>query len=419
MQAGGPYIVSVIDGGGSGSVCINPTTGVTISEPPALSILGLCSAINTTCGYDNGEISIALSSGPTGIGGTPPYTTEITSTNATSNITSTVTPYSSIMTNVANLMPGTYTITTIDSGYGIDSSGNTIPLAQTATTTCNIAASISPSITIAPSWYCWRSPDTVNDAFIILTSNISTTYNVSIQSITVQEDNNGSLGPISSNYISGNALATNYVFKPSFYRIKLTDSTGCETTTTIDLRPGNGQVPSIQQKIEYVPENYCWIDGSAAEIKPKFQVWVDGPFEILNGSTIVYSSPSVPHGSYVTLPIQLTSSGTIFTLKETTHNCEVSTLSINLSAQVPTDALTSSISQGGGSPCGTNPSSTSVTCTANGGWSSYTYGWTINGGYAGATQSLTVPLGSCGNSYVCVVMDAEGCIKESNAVIIS
>ena len=421
----GIYVVDVIDGNGMGSTCTNPTTGVTISEPPALTIQGLGSATDTTCGLDNGTISVTLNSA---IGGTPPYTTEITSSNTNSNDPAiTTTTYSSNATNVTNLMPGTYTVTTTDSGYALDASGNTISSPQMDSITFTIGASITPTITITPYWYCWRYPDTVNTAFINIQSGyISATFNTNIQQIEVIEEL-GSTQTTIATLMGANAITQLYALdlKPKFYRFILTDTTGCVAETTSDFTPNLGQVPSAAQRILYVPENYCWTDSLPPQIRPKFQVWCDGPFEITNMTTgNIYTFAAVPNGSFVTITtIQPTSTGTIFKLKETTHNCEVSTPLINLSAQTPIAKLTASINQNGSGPCLTypdTPTTTTITCNANGGWSSsYTYAWTINGNYAGATATIVVPVGNCGDVYRCLVTDAEGCIQLSNIEVIN
>ena len=417
QKPSGVWVVDVKDGTGT-LTCTNPTTGVTINEPPTLSIQGLTTWADTECGQDNGTITLALNSS---IGGTPPYTINISSSNSASNSSpSTIVPFSSSFTNLNSLLPGTYNITISDSQ---------LPTPQVDTDSVVIGPSTSPTISYNGGWYCWSHPVqsqniypsftvTANGGFTITSRVLNNTNNIV----------NTSIPPITQTFLAGTTTAVmTTLHKDSRYEFELVDDEGCDITVSADFRPGEGHVPSAPQKIEYIPEDYCWVNTNP-DILPKFQVWVDGPFIIKRGSTVVYTETiGVANGTIITLPtIQATSTSAVYELIETTNNCSVQTTPINFTLQHPTSQLTISIALDGTVGCaGTFQSPTTITATVSGGWdSSYTYKWYRDGNILGtanqgaATATPTVPSTDCDTVWTCKVIDDKGCEKLSSSVTI-
>jgi len=292
-----------------------------------------------------------------------------------------------------------------------------------------IGPSTSPTISYNGGWYCWSHPVqsqniypsftvTANGGFTIISSVLNNTNNIV----------NTSIPPITQTFLAGTTTAVmTTLHKDSRYEFELVDDEGCDITVSADFRPGEGHVPSAPQKIEYIPEDYCWVNTNP-DILPKFQVWVDGPFIIKRGSTVVYTETiGVANGTIITLPtIQATSTSAVYELIETTNNCSVQTTPINFTLQHPPSQLTISIALDGTVGCaGTFQSPTTITATVSGGWdSSYTYKWYRDGNILGtanqgaATATPTVPSTDCDTVWTCKVIDDKGCEKLSSSVTI-
>lgn len=217
QQPAGTYVVTIIDQ--NGDSCTNPSTGVTITQPPALNIGGSINFTHTTCGEDNGSITLEPL-GQLNIGGVPPYSFLITGPNN----------YSTPLTNISDLEAGTYTVTVTD--------GNQVP--QTDSQTVIINPSISPTISYVPDWYCWVDPNsspTINAVFNGITANGAFT----IEATPIDSNNNPTTPIITQSFNSGTNTATIYGLQDMEYVFVIKDSNNCSESISVDF---TGRVPT-------------------------------------------------------------------------------------------------------------------------------------------------------------------------------
>ena len=387
----GTYIVEVTDADGNSCA-----TTVTIDAPPALNIAGSTAWGNTTCGEDNGTLTVTIDSST--LGGTAPYFYEITGPDAQ-------TPTSSL--NLTGLEAGTYTVEVTDGS----------PTQQVVTETVVIANSIAPTISFIPAWFCWEAPNqypTISPSFDVTTN--AGAYTIEWEAF----DIGGNDIPQFSSSQSFPANVTNptitsVLVGPYLTNFKVIDAFGCIANIGdyYDLRPGQGHVPTTPMSIEYIPEEYCWVDGSPAQIYPQFLVTTDGPFTIswIGGSE---SFPASPVPVYVTLATLVSAAMVNFTLTEITNNCSTVSGNINLLAgggNVPSSPLTGVIS--------TNFGNNQLNATnSSGGWGAYTYIWFKNGVPTSNTNPLyNIPPFETGD-FTCKITDANGCFVFSNSITV-
>jgi hypothetical protein len=381
----GTYTVVITD-----STTNSCTNTVTIDAPPALSIAGATTWTNTTCGDDNGTLTVTINFQT--LGGSAPYTYLITGPNG----------FSSSSLNLVGLEGGTYTVQVTDGS----------PTPQVVTDTIYIAPSTAPTMTFIPDWFCWVAPNinpTINPSF-----NVST----NVGGFTIEweafDASNNLIPPFSSSqsFVAGvtTPTITSSQVGPYQTNFKLIDSLGCIVNTSVDLRAGQGFVPTAPMAIEYIPEQYCWINGSAPQIYPQFLVTTDGPF-IISWAGGSESFPASPVPVLVTLSTLISPNNIVFTLTETINGCTTSSGLINLSAggpNVPPSGLMGVASQ---------PNQTTLTVVASGGWSPYTYKWFKGGIDMGiTTPTHTINAFENGTSWMCKITDVNGCFTYSNTV---
>jgi hypothetical protein len=394
----GTYIVVVTDDNGNGTSCPNPvTTGVIISEPPALNIQGLLTGTDTTCGYNDGTLALALNSS---IGGTPPYSILVTGPNS----------YSNTVTNVSGLISGTYTYTITD--------GAPNPYTQTDSVSYTVGASVPAAMTYINSWYCWEYNN-------VQSQNIYPSFNVSANggfTITAQDLGNGSIPIITQTFPAGtNPAVMSALHKDIYYDFSLEDDDGCEDSTAADFTPGMGHVPAVGMKIDYSnsTEKYCWTTTNP-DINPKFDVWADGPFTISwNGSSPNSQSFSaVPAGTNVSITSFVPADATEFILTETTVRpagvvCTAMEM-VNFTTQIPSSQLIVNAPTQGAAIGGTT-NSTTLSANVSGGWGSNTYTWYRDGSVQTTVVNPTVTdPADTGSIWKLRITDSEGCTKYSN-----
>jgi hypothetical protein len=205
---------------------------------------------------------------------------------------------------------------------------------------------------------------------------------------------------------------------PYLTNFKVIDAFGCIANIGdyYDLRPGQGHVPTSAMGIVYIPEQYCWVDGSPAQIYPQFLVTTDGPFTIswAGGSE---SFPASPVPVYITLatlvPVQ-NQPNFEFILTETNNNCSTTSGPVNLIAggpNVPIEQLTGVATS--------NLGNTQLQATNSvGGWGAYTYRWFKNGV---ATSNTTPFYNTSANEtgdFTFKITDVNGCYVFSNLITI-
>lgn len=214
----GTYIVTVSDS--NGDTCTNPSTGVTISGPPVLSLGSGISWGHTTCGGANGTLTI----NSTNIGGIAPYNFLITGPSG----------FSSQLTNLGGLVGGTYIVTVSDSS----------PIPQTDTQTVTINPSVRPILSYISDLYCWSYPQVI--ATINAKLNVSAGGGFTITATPLDINNQPILASaVSQSYPVGAVLATFNGLEDKRYTFDLVDNNGCTASSSADLRPGNGQVPKL------------------------------------------------------------------------------------------------------------------------------------------------------------------------------
>ena len=220
-KVAGTYNIVVTDS--TGASC--SPAAVTITEPPSLSIAGLTTWTDTSCGSNNGTLNMALSSS---IGGTTPYIISITGPGG----------FSSTMTNLTGLASGTYNISVTDSG---------LPTPQVATDTIVIAPSVNTSMTYNNAFFCWLNPDAFSQS-IIPSFSVAGNGGFTIVATPLDASDNPTTPIITQSFPAGTILLTmgggGGIFKDVRYNFKLTDSDGCVATAFADFRPGEGRVPS-------------------------------------------------------------------------------------------------------------------------------------------------------------------------------
>jgi len=366
------------------------TDTVTISaSTAALNIAGATTGTNTTCGNDNGTLTVTIDFQT--LGGAAPYSYLITGPNG----------FSSSSLNLTNLEGGTYTIQVTDSS----------PTPQVVTDTWVIAPSIGPTMSIIPDWFCWLAPNT--------TPTITPSFNVTANGgYTIEWVGYDALGAEvlgysgSTTFPAGvtNPIITSSMIGPYGTNFKLIDSFGCIVNDYYDLRPGQGHVPTSAMAIEYIPEQYCWLDGSTPQIYPQFLVTVDGPFTISwAGGSESFAAVGVP--TIITLSTLVSVGNINFTLTETNNGCT------NLSGVIDLTAGGSNVPSSALSGIATQPNQTTITVTPTGGWGGYTYKWFKNGVDMGiTTQSHTINAFSNGEDWQCKITDSNGCFTYSNIV---
>jgi hypothetical protein len=383
----GTYVVTVSDS--NGLSCTNPSTGVTISQPALLTLGNSVVWTHTTCGNDNGSITI---NNPTqaNLGGIPPYTFLISGPSGSVSSTSS-----------SNLASGSYTVFVSDGS----------PTAQTTTQTVTINPSVGATINVTPNWYCWPDPQVQ----AIINPQINATFNGGSYTVVATPLNASDVPTtpvITQTFTSSPVIMTG--LKDLRYNFNLTDALGCVASTFSDFRPNNGQVPSTPLTLNWLntTDKFCWVSPSPIPlVNLQFVVsGVDGPFTIVGGG-ITYTSGPVLNGTIITLPT-LTSpiigAPMPFVITETTHGCSKTTnITLVSGTHVPTSPLAVNITL----PTHNCASIFSITATANatGGWSPYTYNWSIG---------PTVTQVNCGQPITCTVTDNQGCYKVSNTITV-
>jgi hypothetical protein len=391
----GTYTVVVTDS--NGDSC---TSTATITQPPLLTLGSQVTWNHTTCGLDNGTITINNPS-QAFIGGIPPYSFNITGPS-----------FSSQFTNVGSLASGTYTVTVTDS--------SSTPQVDSQTVTIN--PSVQATIAYVPEWYCWIYP---NVPQIYPSFMVSSNGGFTIEAVPRDNSTNNPTTPIlSQTYGAGMTNVTFPLLTANRYDFYLTDSNGCTAYEFADFRVGGGHVPNnpIRMVLANPMEKYCWISGSNKQILPQFQIWNEGPFTIKQGATVLYTSTTgVPAGTTISLTTIVTvpiTNITTITLVDTNHPTCTFDLTINFTSQVPSSALNAVATQPTNGPC--SATNGTVNCAASGGWAGYTYLWYRNGVSTGiTTQTATVTPIDCGSKWQCRVIDTEGCVKLSNIITIS
>jgi hypothetical protein len=402
-QPAGTYVVTVYDQ--NGATCTNPSTGVTITQPPALSLGSSVAWTHTTCGSNNGSITVSPI-GQSNIGGVPPYSFSISGTSGAAA------GYSSPLTSVSSLASGTYVVTVTD--------GSPIPQVDSQTVTIN--PSVTPTMNYVSDWYCWSYPSPMADIDVVL-NGITANGSFTIQAVPRDASNNPTTPVSNLSLGAGTTSVTFNNLQDKRYDFYLTDSDGCTAYAFGDFRPGEGHVPLEPLRLEIAnpSDKYCWVNG-VKEVQPKLQVWADGPFVIIQGLTVIYSSPGVPAGSTITLLSTISvnsSNNATLKLKETTHNCELLNI-FNFNSQLPSSELTASASQTATVNCAGTTQNGTVTASPSGGYGSYTYRWYRNGIITSNTSaSATVTGFDCGTVWKCKITDNEGCIKWTNNVTIT
>lgn len=393
----GTYVVLVTDG--NGDSC---TSTVSITQPPVLSLGSQVSWTHTSCGDDNGTITINNPS-QANIGGVPPYNFSITGPNG----------FSSTLTSVSGLESGTYTVTVTDGS----------PTTQTDSQTITINPSMAPLLNYISSWYCWIYPNLPQ-----IYPSFTATANGGFTIDAIPRDNltnQPTVPVVSQSYGAGTTSFTLPLLQSKRYDFYLTDSNGCTAYAFGDFREGFGSVPSNPIRLELAnpTEKYCWISGGNKQIIPQFQVWNDGAFTIIQGSTVLYTSTGVPAGTTITLPSVVTvpsNNITTFTLVDDVNPTCTVNYTVDFTSQLPATALNAIASQTSNGPCSFPSSNGTITCVASGGWGGYTFQWYKNGVATGiTTATVTIPPSDCGTDWKCVVTDVEGCIKISNTITIS
>ena len=270
-----PYIVQITDS--NGDTCTNPITGVTITGPPLLSATGCATRTHTTCGEDNGTITIT----PSCMGGSPPLAIQTTNTSG----------FNSNAYNISNLTAGAYTVTVSDS---------TPYTAQTDSVNLTINNSYPPTIfyaPLSPDWYCWIYGDDpqIYPQFTVTTSSSSFPATIKAQEL----DSVGAPvgGPVIET-VMGSPHTFTQQLNPAKYDFTIIENSTpvCSATETdIDFRVGEGRVPAMPLRFEQTTKKYCWLGGSASvTITPEFNVWHAGRFIIYLGSVTPPSPPVSP-----------------------------------------------------------------------------------------------------------------------------
>lgn len=212
----GTYVVEVLDS--NGSSCVNPLTGVTISGPALLSLGSSVTWTHTTCGLNNGTITINSPS-QSNLGGVPPYTFLITGPSS----------YNSPLTSVSSLASGTYTVSVSDGS----------PIPQVSTQTVTINPSISPVLNIPVNNYCWVHPQPAP----IISASFNVTINGGPYTIVATPrdvDNLPTTPVLTQTFTTTSGTFTG--LGPSRYDFNLTDAFGCTAYAFSDFRVGEGQV---------------------------------------------------------------------------------------------------------------------------------------------------------------------------------
>jgi hypothetical protein len=393
----GTYIVTVTDS--NGLSCTNPLSGVTISQPPLLSLGNSVVWTDTSCGDNNGTITI---NNPvqSNIGGIPPYFFTISGPSGTFS-----------QTSKSGLTQGTYTVTVTDGS----------PTAQISTQTVTINPSVKPILTIDTDWYCWPDPQSQASSPLSLTINptINAVFNGGTYTVIATPRDSVTNAPQPSHppqtFTTSPATFTGLLDRQ--YDFEIIDGLGCTADTFTDLRPNFGQVPSAPLTLNWVNSNakFCWISPSPIPlINLQFVVsGVDGPFTITSPHlNSPYNSGPVPNGTIITLPT-LTSPviGTPmpFVITENTHGCSKTTnITLISGTHVPTESLNVNV----GLPSHNCPSGSfliTANASATGGWGTYKYSW---------YPSQIVTNANCGQQLTCTVTDIEGCYKVSTPITI-
>jgi len=379
QEPAGVYNVIVTDS--NGLSCVKTET---ITEPPLLSLGNSVVWTHTTCGNDNGSVTI---NNPTAanIGGIPPYSFSISGPSGTFPTTS-----------YSGLSSGSYSVSVSDGS----------PIAQISTQTVTINPSSPASLSIPNDWYCWFAPDLQ----AVISANFTASFNGGGFTI-VATPRNASNVPttpvLTQSFISSPAVFTG--LKDLRYDFQLTDNLGCGAYVFSDFRPSEGQVPSVASNLILAnpTEKYCWVIGNNKQINPQFAVVVDGPFQIVGGG-VTYTSGPVPNGTIITMPLLTTipANNIVSFILSDNLGCSKS-YTFDFSSQVPSSALSISISL----PVHNCPSSFSVTAvpTVTGGWAPYTYSW---------TNGPNVTQVNCGQTIQCVVTDSQYCSKISNTITV-
>ncbi len=382
----GTYVVTISDS--NGLSCTN--TGVTISQPALLTLGNSVVWSHTTCGIDNGSITI---NNPTqaNLGGIPPYTFSISGPSGSVSSTS-----------YPNIASGTYTVFVSDGS----------PTAQTTTQTVTINQSVGATINITPNWYCWPDPQvqaTIN-------AQINATFNGGSYSVVATPLN--ALGDPTTPTIQLNNITTSSVImtglKDLRYNFNLTDALGCTNSEFSDFRPSSGQVPSTPLTLNWLntTDKFCWVSPSPVPlVNLQFVVsGVDGPFTIVGGG-ITYTSGPVLNGTIITLPTltaPIIGAPMPFVITETTHGCSKTTnITLTSGTHVPTSPLAISINIPTHNCLGVF--SISANAIVSGGWSPYTYNW---------SNGPIVTQANCGQLITCTVTDNQGCFKVSNTITV-
>ncbi|MBW8050117.1 MAG: T9SS type A sorting domain-containing protein [Cytophagales bacterium] len=394
----GTYSVSVTDSNGC-----TANASVTISEPPAIT-LGIIGTDVTTCGGSNGTANLTV------IGGVAPYTF-IWSTGATTE-------------DITSLVPGTYSVTVIDSNGCTVSDAVTISgfatITVSFTTTgalcngqCDGSATVTASGGTPPYTYLWSDGQTDSTAANLCAG----TYNIIVTdanaceatgSVNVSEpapltltmttfdatcgnsdgiaivSASGGIAPYEYSWSSGDTTETDSALAAGINYVIVTDTNGCiaygvaaisNTTPTITLNSvvnlncsadADGSI-DISVSGGLLPYTFLWSNGGTTE---DISGLIGGIYEV--------------------------------TVADST-GC-IATQSITVSAPAP---LTLSVTEVDAS-C--NGSDGSATVNVSGGTPPYSYFWSTFG--TDSSQS-----GLAAGIYLVNVFDANGCFNSITAVI--
>lgn len=403
----GNYTVTVTD-----SKSCAATATVAVTQPTALSA-SISSSANVSCsGGSNGTATVSAS------GGTPAYTY-------------TWLPSGGASATAANLSAGTFTVTATDS-RGCTATATvsiTQPAALTATTAqTNVScfgsstgsATVTPSGGTSPFTYFWSPtggtsgtasglPAGSYTATITDSKGCSITRNITITqpsalAISSTQTNvscNGGNNGAASVTVTGGTLPYTFSWTPNAsssanainltagtYSVSVTDGKGCSTGIGIIITEPAALVTNIGQT------NVSCFGGSTGSATAN-----------VSGGTAPYTYSWSPGGGNGATVNNLTAG--IYTVTVTDNRGCQSTANANITQP---SAITTAFSAQTNASCngGTNGS---VTVTATGGTSPYTYFWTPYGG----TSATGTNLGA--GTFTVTITDASSCQKTATVTI--
>lgn len=405
MLSATTYTCVITDGNGCSA-----TETITITQPTVIS--GTFTAVDASCGNNNGTATVTAS------GGTSPYS-YFWPSSGTNNATDT------------NMAPGTFTCIFSDNNGCTDSVSVTIQNAGTPAVTIATQTDITcfgmndgqVSVNVTggsgPYTYSW-SPSggtsnaatglgpatytcTVTDASGCTQTQTATIIEPSALSVTISgtDDTCAAGNGTASVAVTGGTGSYTYGWSPSggtaatasgltanVYTCTISDANGCTTTSTVSIQNTGGATVALSSQTNVM----CNGDLSGSAMMSA------------TGGNSPYTYSWSPSGG---------TSATASGLGAGTYTCTVTDATGCTSAQTvaitqPLSALT--VTDASSNGCGTNSAIGSV--TAIGGTSPYTYAWSSGG--SGATESNLAT-----GTYSCIVSDANGCADTISVSVIA